>query len=205
MPPVSDPFAGLADPTPGPCDYNSHNGSGTLSPGVYCGGLSASGSDLTFEPGTYYIVDGNLNISSINNVTCNCAASGSGVTFVLTGTTPADIGTSNFSSINNVSLRSPSDAAYDYPGMLIYVDRDSPYATSQFSSIDNVTLNGTIYAPSQKVNFSSIDYTAQADCAQTVAFRVQYSSIDGFGRTDDCEAYGAIQVTIGGSSPKLVQ
>ena len=197
MAPVADPYASLPDPSWGPCDYTNHNASSTISPGVYCGGLSASGSSLTVEPGTYYIVDGNLDFSSINSVTCNCAAPGSGVTFVLTGSSP---GTFEFSSISSLSLRAPSDASYDFPGMLIYVDRNASYATSKFSSIDSVTFNGGLYAPSQMLDFNSIDYTVQTDCMQLIGFHVNFSSIDGFGRTDNCPAYGTADMSIGGAA-----
>lgn len=205
-PPLADPYANLAEPSPGACDWTNHhvNSSGTISPGVYCGGLSVNAGSITFNPGTYYIVDGDLEFNSISNVSCNCSAPGSGVTFVLTGTSSAQIGTFSFGSMDSISLQSPSDPSYDYPGMLIYVDRDAPYDTSSFSSIDSLTFNGAVYAPSQKLQISSIDYSAQTDCAQLVAFRVQFSSIDSFGRADNCPAYGTKNLSIGGIAPALV-
>lgn len=196
--PVADPYASLPDPAPGGCTSTNPNVGSNISPGVYCGGLIASGS-LTIQPGTYYIVDGDLIISSINSVTCNCAAPGSGVTFVLTGTTPGQVGTFEFSSINSISLRAPKDGSYDFPGMLLYVDRNAPYATSKFSQIDSVTFNGGVYAASQELNFNSIGYTAQTDCMHIVGFNVDFNSMDSFGRADNCGAYGTQQISIGGA------
>ena len=36
-------------PSFGSCDFNNHNASSSISPGVYCGGLEASGSSLTVD------------------------------------------------------------------------------------------------------------------------------------------------------------
>ncbi len=202
--PIPDPFAGLAEPSPVGCDYSNEDTSGTINPGIYCGGLKVSGS-ATLQPGTYYIVDGDLEFSSIGSVSCNCSAAGSGVTFVITESAPGLAGTFEFSSIDNLSLRAPSDASYDYPGMLIYVDRDADYETSRFNSIDSLTMNGVVYAPSQKLQFNSIDYTAQADCATTVAFHIEYNSMDSFGRADNCAAYGSSGISLGGAAGVLVQ
>ena len=160
---------------------------------------------MEFEAGTYYIVNGDLIMNSIDSVTCDCAAAGSGVTIVLTGSTPAQTGTFSIGSINSFSLQAPSDPAYDFPGVLIYVDRRAPYATSSFNSIDSLTFNGALYAASQKLDVNSIDYTAQTDCAQIVAYRADFSSIDSFGRVDNCAAYGAQLSSIGGSAGWLVQ
>ncbi|HYC63660.1 MAG TPA: pilus assembly protein TadG-related protein, partial [Reyranellaceae bacterium] len=87
-----DPYASLANPSPGTCTYNPFSAPGgssiTLSPGTYCGGLTVSGyNNVYFTAGTYYIANGNLSITSSNNVTCSNCTGGAGVTFVLTQTT----------------------------------------------------------------------------------------------------------------------
>ena len=199
--PLGDPYADLSTPVAGPCDHTNFSGGGTLTPGVYCGGMTISGA--TLEAGTYYIVDGDLNASG-GNISCNCSAPGSGVTFVLTGTTPTDIGVINIGNINSVSLRAPSDASYDFPGMLVYVDRDSPYQESSFSSIDSLTFNGAIYMPSQKLTFGSIDWSGQTDCSVIVALRLKFNSIDNFGRSNNCTTYGTDRFGIGSSKPSLI-
>ena len=150
-------------------------------------------------------MDGDLEFSSIGNLTCNCSAAGSGVTFVITESAPGQAGSFEFSSIDTVSLRSPSGPSYDYPGMLVYVDRDASYESAKFNSIDSLTMNGVVYAPSQHLQFNSIDYTAQTDCAATVAFHIEYNSIDSFGRADNCLAYGSNGISLGGADGALVQ
>lgn len=204
QPPISDPFADLAEPSPGGCTAHNVDTSGTISPGVYCGGLKMGGS-ATLNPGTYYIVNGDLEFDSIGTLKCNCSSTGSGVTFVITGSSSSQIGTFEFNSIDRVSLRAPSLSSYDFPGVLIYVDRDADYDTSSFNSIDSLTMNGVVYAASQKIDFNSIDYTSQTDCAAIAAFHLDFNSIDSFGRADNCAAYGSDGISIGGDMGMLVR
>jgi hypothetical protein len=82
QPVVSDPLAGVAVPAVGSvCDFTKwHNASTTLNPGTYCGGITISGgSNVTFNPGTYILLGGGLNISG------DSSANGTGVTFYNTG------------------------------------------------------------------------------------------------------------------------
>ncbi len=66
--PISDPYASLPVPEPGPCMNVSGKllgSSFTLSPGTYCGGLNIkAGAQVTLEPGIYIIEDGQLAINS---------------------------------------------------------------------------------------------------------------------------------------------
>ena len=127
------------------------------------------------------------------------------MTFVLTGSSPGNIGKIEISSIGSVSLRAPSDPSYDFTGMLIYVDRRAQYEDVKINSIDNFTFNGAIYAPSRRLEINSVDWSAQTDCAQLVAFHLRFNSIDRFGRADQCNAHGTPDVTIGQDGPWLVE
>src|SRR5260370_10519050 len=64
---VSDPLSWASPPsfTAGHCDYtNWTNVSLTLSPGTYCGGITiSSGLVATFNPGTYVLYGGGMNVS----------------------------------------------------------------------------------------------------------------------------------------------
>src|SRR6266581_670498 len=87
-----DPFAARAAPTFSlPCNYSNQsiNGAGTwtLSPGVYCGGIRIQGqggsgcpTQVTFQPGTYVLYGGGLDVNG------GCLT-GTDVTFYNTGTT----------------------------------------------------------------------------------------------------------------------
>ena len=65
-PVVEDPLIARPKPTVGGCTYSNREVNGiatTLSPGVYCGGLSIrAGSEVTFAPDIYIIKDGVLNV-----------------------------------------------------------------------------------------------------------------------------------------------
>src|SRR2546427_2225747 len=83
VPPVVDPFATLQPPTISGCTYSQKvsvsGATRTLSPGTYCGGIVISGgAKVTFNPGLYIIKSGGLTISA-------SAASGTGVTFIISG------------------------------------------------------------------------------------------------------------------------
>ena len=76
---VTDPLASLAAPTPGACtatNYNWSQGTTTLSPGTYCGGIHISGGNVTFSAGQYIMLGGGLTIDSASTT-----ATGSGVSF----------------------------------------------------------------------------------------------------------------------------
>src|SRR6185437_8479083 len=75
---LNDPYSSLAVPSLTKltsCDFTnfsvSSGTSATLGPGVYCGGLSVSGvNNVYFQPGTYYVVNGDFYLSNVNNVSC---------------------------------------------------------------------------------------------------------------------------------------
>jgi hypothetical protein len=75
----NDPLAYVTAPTFTSCTYTNtkaDNGTYTLNPGTYCGGIEISSSSVTFNPGLY-IVTGGFNWT-------NSHVTGSGVTFFMT-------------------------------------------------------------------------------------------------------------------------
>jgi Flp pilus assembly protein TadG len=85
----ADPFASISPTTPSTCGYTNYSGSSgtyTLNPGVYCGGLNLTGGpNVTLNPGTYVIRNGQLKMSGGGSMT------GTGVTFVFEGTSHVDL------------------------------------------------------------------------------------------------------------------
>src|SRR5262249_21154779 len=81
--PLEDPFAGMRAPTAGSCAQSNlvlKNGSYTLNPGTYCGGITLKPqASVTFNPGVYIIKDGVFEVQG------QASASGSGVVFVFAG------------------------------------------------------------------------------------------------------------------------
>lgn len=137
-PAISDPLASLAAPAVGACTYTNlkiTSGSQSLTPGVYCGGLTVTGSaSVNLLAGTYVIKDGTLTVKA------NSSLSGTDVTLYLAGT-GATLDVNNGAA---VSLTAPSAGAY--AGVLLFEDRTAPlYQTHKFESRNAPNMLGTIY------------------------------------------------------------
>jgi hypothetical protein len=155
MPPVEDPFAYLDPPTVGPCDEPGvvnlmSSFTGTIPPGVYCGGIRINGATVEFETGLY-IVDGvGLQISG-NAVLTNEPG---GVTFFVPSTATGQGGSVIFiAGTASTTLSAPTTGAYD--GILFYVDpATDPALNVTLIGGNDMALTGVIYAPSQHVDYS---------------------------------------------------
>jgi Flp pilus assembly protein TadG len=140
-PPLPDPLASLGAPAVGACSFTNYKittGTASLSPGVYCGGISISGTaNVTFNPGTYVIKDGFFYVAGTAVVT------GTNTGFYLTGKNALlwflGSATVNLSGAENGPLA----------GLLFYADRTMASIIPHIISASNVhQLTGTIYFPS---------------------------------------------------------
>jgi hypothetical protein len=219
---VADPYTSLPTPSPGACTYNPFSAPGgtsiTLSPGVYCGGLTISSyNNVYFTPGIYYIADGDLYMSSVNNVTCPTCTLGAGVTFVLTTTTgnTATIGGVRISSDNNVTLNAPVPCSVSnppascmanplYPGVLFYQDRRATTGTMTstskiftISSLNTATLTGAIYFPNNRIDISSLNNSGSSTtgCTVWIGRYVKFSSYNN-NYIAGCDAIGTSRPAI---------
>ncbi len=144
-PPESDPLAYLTEPTVGSCNYTSYvvNGSSpaTLSPGVYCNGLTLNGSaTVTFSSGLYIIDGGTFTINGSETVTA------SDVTFYLTGGASMTI---NGSSSD--TFVAPTTGTY--AGILIFQDR-SDSSTATFNGSNSKEITGALYFPDAELIYN---------------------------------------------------
>src|SRR5476651_267849 len=178
---IVDPYAGLAAPSPGTCSFTNYrepSGSTlTVSPGTYCGGLSVtSKTTVYFTPGTYYITNGDLIISSDTNVSCPTCTGTDGTTFVLTQTSGnnADIAGAKITSDGTLSLKAPTVSAasstYPYPGVLFFQDRNATVgtmtATAKIFAVNttsSATLSGAIYFPNNAIRIASISSSGSSN------------------------------------------
>jgi hypothetical protein len=149
--PVSDPFAGLPAPSYSGCNQtNLHltGGTNNLTPGVYCGGIQASGQPvLNFAPGTYILNGGGMSISS-----ANVSLNGSGVFFYNTSN-GYSFGSVVVVGGANVNLSAPTSGTYR--GILLFQDRNlSESATTAFGGSSTETLSGSIYLPNGQLDFA---------------------------------------------------
>ncbi|HVW06959.1 MAG TPA: pilus assembly protein TadG-related protein [Bryobacteraceae bacterium] len=148
---VTDPFSSLTPPGVGGCDHTNYSYSGSsstsISPGVYCGGISISGSGgVTFGNGTYILLGGGFNYSGSGNI------SGTSVMFYNTGNTTYTIAPVKMTGSGNMNFSAPSSGTYQ--GILFYQDRSKTYASpNQITGSGNVS-SGTFYFPTTEIDYS---------------------------------------------------
>jgi hypothetical protein len=143
---TSDPYASLPLPPFTGCNFTNYNKSGngslTLTPGTYCGGMNISGNHaITFSPGLYVLYGGGINFSG--NI---APITGTGVTFYNSGNSSSY----PYQSLNlggNVSMALSAPTSGTYAGMLIMQD---PLNTQAATVVGNTstTLAGNLYFPS---------------------------------------------------------
>jgi Flp pilus assembly protein TadG len=160
-PTFNDPLAGRAPPPSGACTYSNlkiKGGNVTLSPGVYCGGLSVhSKAVVTMSPGVYVVRDGEFEIGTKATVT------GDGVGIYFEGANTSI----RFKNDSNLSLRAPVDGPM--AGILFFGDRMQPTTTTYTISSENArVLVGTIYLPRAKLLI---------DATKTVGDLSEYTAI----------------------------
>lgn len=146
-PSLDDPLADLEPPEVTGCDYTNtkfSNGSHTLSPGVYCKGISLSSTaQVEFEPGTYIIDGGSL--STTGN---SASMAGEGVTFFFT-----DGGSLDLSGQGSVDLSAPDSG--DLKGILFFGDPEEPAGLNHgVSGGANMVYEGTMYFPTGDLTFT---------------------------------------------------
>jgi Flp pilus assembly protein TadG len=170
-PPVADPFANVpAPPTSGSCQNSSGN---SLSPGVYCNGLTLQG-NTTLQPGVYVIQGGDLKVNASANIT------GNGVTIYMVG--------SNAVTMNGnatVNLSAPTSGTYS--GMLMMGDHAGANVSEKLDGTADSTMTGAIYFPKQNVNYIG-NFAGANGCTQVVADTVTWN-----GHTHlaaNCTGYG---------------
>lgn len=162
-----DPLASVAVPTqgtiisPAPVNYdmNHRPANDTLSPGVYCGGLTfgnPNGATFTMAPGTYIMAGGGFRLGSQADV------SGSGVTIY--NTSSAGWGCSGSYPYSPIDMEGQAKANLSAPtsgpltGILFFGDRNgcsSPGKCSdQINGGANATFTGNLYFPSDQLLIS---------------------------------------------------
>ena len=151
---VTDPFASLPAPVvAASCDaahtnYSPGWGTWTLNPGTFCGGIAiGNGATATFNPGTYVIKGGSLNLGGGATIT------GSGVMFYLTGTN-ANYGSVNISNGVNTTFTAPTSGVYT--GVLFFQDRAITSAVNAtFAGGVVMKLTGSLYFPTTLVSIQN--------------------------------------------------
>jgi len=134
---------------------------------------------VDLKPGTYWVTDGDLNVSG--TLECTGCTGGAGVTIILTtaGTCPATVGTVNFAPGNNsTSLNAPTSGTFK--GDLIVQDVNGvPGCTTYTSTPTNLigtvstSFTGLVYLPHAEMNIFGNPNLGKAGCL--VLTRISHS------------------------------
>lgn len=148
-PQIDDPLADLVPPTVDACDFNNikfNSGEHELEPGVYCGGISLSGSaEVKLKKGTYIINGGTLKVAGKT-----ASMEGEKVTFYFTGDSSL-----NLAGQGTIDLSAPTEDDDDLKGILFFGDPDSdPGVKHSISGNDNMSYDGTLYFPNNELAFT---------------------------------------------------
>jgi len=197
QPSVADPYADVAMPTFSGCAGGTGKsygyGTSTMSPGVYCNGVSfGNAANVTMNPGVYFINQGSFNVGGGVQLT------GTNVTIVLTSSTGSNYATVTIGNGATVSLSAPTSGAT--AGIVFFGDRNAPLSdTNVFTGGVAVTINGALYFPSQTMNFQNGSSNTSA-CTQLIAGAIQLTGGSQF--QNNCPTGVA---AIGGSASTLVE
>lgn len=184
---LADPYADLEIPDYGSCDHNSLNvnSSTTLSPGVYCDGLSISGTnDIVLEPGTYIFDGGTFKVTGGGTLT------GIGVTLIFTSSDD-DYAQMDISGSRDVKLSAPL-AGEEYAGIVFFQDRNAPQDDQHQNKLvgtSSIEFNGVAYFPSQGLWLGGNNEFTGGDepCTRVIARTVTFAGNPSLGNS--CDAY----------------
>ncbi len=200
QPATTDPYAGVAVPPWSGCTKGSaghpytpgYKGS-SMSPGVYCGGLTLDGGGTnTMSPGVYFINGGVFQIGNGASLT------GTGVTIVLTGS-GNNYATVAINGGSPVNLTAPTTGPT--AGLVFFEDPKAPSGkTDTISNGATVTVVGAMYFPTRTVSYGGGTKTG-SPCTQLVAWRVTFTNGAWF--NNNCASTGV--ASLGASSSKLVE
>jgi Flp pilus assembly protein TadG len=162
--PAADPYAAMSFPPFNGCDYHNLkiNSTVTLSPGVFCGGISVTaGAVVTLNPGIYYMDQGSLSVLG------NATIQGTGVTIVFTSSTGNNWATASISSNAIINLTAPTTGPT--AGIVIFGDRNMPVGTVfKMTGGDTQSFGGAIYLPKAALIYAG-GSSASNGCTQIVA------------------------------------
>ena len=180
---VADPYVTSSYPAFSSCTAQNFkaNKDQTISPGVYCGGITVNaGTTLTLQSGIYYLDGGTLQVNGGATLT------GSQVTLVFTSKNVSGYATATINGNATINLTSPSTGPT--AGIVVFGDRNIPAGTSfKFNGGSTQYLGGAIYVPTGDVSFAGGAGTSTS-CTQLIARSVNFTGNSQFAL--NCNGYG---------------
>src|SRR5215467_121438 len=169
MGPIADPYADVNYPSFSGCDQRNYKpkASTTISPGVYCGGISINaGVALTLNPGIYYMDGGDLTVNG------GATLSGTGVTIVFTSKSNNNYATATINGNATVNLTPP--IAGPTAGISMFGDRAMPRGTTiKLNGGSTKYIGGAIYFPTGNVQYAGGADTSTS-CTQIIGDTVTF-------------------------------
>jgi Flp pilus assembly protein TadG len=167
---VADPYANVTMPTlPAGCSNgistqytHSNLGLQTISPGVWCDGVSfTNDADVLLQPGVYYVNGGNFSVGGA------VVMNGTGVTIILTSSIGGNYANVTIDNGATVTLSAPTSGTTS--GIVFFGDRNAPAGnTSNFAGGATIDITGAVYFPSQSVVFQN-GSSNPSGCTQLIA------------------------------------
>jgi len=209
-----DPYAefdplGNPELTSDDCDFvnASFSDSDTVQPGVYCGGITWTGSGTatfasspagSFGEGVYVIKDGALDIGG------NVAVDAQGAGFYLTGAGAVV----NFKGTSAISLSAPTESSGSpMAGFIFFEDHDNPQQTHTLrGTTAGNAYEGAMYF-SGDVEFKGTadgNLAAGSDCTILIADTIYFNGTTGFAANDTCSGDVGIPPGVANLAYRLV-
>jgi hypothetical protein len=206
--------------------FNKFNGSVTLNPGTYCGGISITKGTGTYtlNPGVYILAttspSGNGSQGLVSSMGTNVINGTGGVTLVFTATSSTNYPTgSNPSPLMDIpgsmTLNLTAPTSGSTAGFVIMGDRSMPLGTvgqngtatgSQFviSNGAAATLSGTVYLPKGALTLDG-NGLATANCSQIIANVIDFDNSGALNINCSINGGGTAPVRLSGTVPFLVE
>jgi hypothetical protein len=149
---AADPLVNMPAPLYGGCDYTNwswpSSTNTTVNPGVYCGGMTVTGSGtITFNPGIYVLNGGGFNWGG------SAALKGAHVMFFITGDSTHPAAPLNASGSGAISFSAPDSGVYE--GLLFFQDRNVTYGPANVFNGNNASnTTGAFYFPTTSLTYS---------------------------------------------------
>jgi Flp pilus assembly protein TadG len=153
-----------------PVAYNS-----TTPPTINCKTFKMVGNPtVDLMPGTYIFYDADIQLNNGILKCSTCTGVGtSGVTIIMTGSSPSSIGVIGENGSPTIQLKAPATNSFNsaFNGVLFYTDKNAVLGNSVNLTGDaNSKFSGAMYFPSSNVTFSGNSGGSVPDCSEIVGY-----------------------------------
>jgi Flp pilus assembly protein TadG len=155
-----------------PVAYNS-----TTPPAINCNTFKMIGSStVNLTPGTYVFFDASIQLNNgiLECTTCTGVGT-SGVTIIMTGTSPSSVGSIGENGNPTIQLAAPATNSFNsaFNGVLFYTDQKAALGNSVKLTGDSAsTFSGAMYFPSSAITFSGNSGGTAPTCSEIVGYSV---------------------------------